>query len=132
MPAARRGTLEHSLTLNVDLAPTILGAAGITPPSTVQGRDFSALYRDNKDGHEGEWRRDFYYEHPSDHIIGTVHPESTPEVSIPQTSALVTHGLKYVRYDHKDVEELYDLRIDPMELYNVYDNPVYTSRLKEL
>lgn len=132
MPAAKRGTLDDSLTLNVDLAPTILAAAGIPAPSTMQGRDFSVLYRggeENSDNshshihhnHKDDWRQDFYYFHPSQ------------GGGITQSSALVVNrDLKYVRYDLKGVEELYDLRTDPMELNNVYNNPVYASRLQNL
>jgi len=44
MPKHRRGTISDAWTLNVDLAPTILGAANIEPASFMQGRDISDLY----------------------------------------------------------------------------------------
>ena len=44
MPTHRHGTTSDAWTLNVDLAPTILGAANIEPASFMQGRDISDLY----------------------------------------------------------------------------------------
>ena len=44
MPKDRRGSTRDDFTLNVDLAPTMLAAAGIAPPPTMQGRDIAPLY----------------------------------------------------------------------------------------
>jgi arylsulfatase A-like enzyme len=52
------GTKNHEFTLNIDLAPTILSAVGVTPPAVMQGRDMADLYlRSAKD-----WRKEFLYE----------------------------------------------------------------------
>lgn len=88
MPAHKRGTTDDSFTLNIDLAPTILGAANAKKPSTYQGRDISELYLSQ----EGEgnnplsppWREEFFYEHP-------VHIK---EEVIPASSALVRKDIK--------------------------------------
>lgn len=44
MATAYHGTTNTEFTLNVDLAPTILGAAGLDPTYFMQGRDISELY----------------------------------------------------------------------------------------
>jgi arylsulfatase len=41
------GTINKEFTLNIDLAPTILGAANIKSPNFMQGRDISDLYLDD-------------------------------------------------------------------------------------
>jgi len=41
------GTTNDDFTLNIDLAPTILGAAGLDPLPSMMGRDMSTLYRDH-------------------------------------------------------------------------------------
>ncbi len=47
MPRDRQGTTNDDFTLSVDLAPTILAAAGIAAPKQMQGRDIgSALSAD--------------------------------------------------------------------------------------
>ena len=62
-----RGTTNDEFTLNIDLAPTILGAAGLPIPKRMMGRDVSQLYLSPVDaGSTGatEWRDEFFYEHP--------------------------------------------------------------------
>lgn len=44
MPKQHHGEFNKEYTLNVDLAPTILGAAGLDPSSFMQGRDIADLY----------------------------------------------------------------------------------------
>jgi len=57
------GTTNDDFTLSIDLAPTIVSAAGITVPDRMQGRDISVLYR--KDGAKelkaSPWRVEFFY-----------------------------------------------------------------------
>src|SRR5216684_8175240 len=55
LPAARRGKRRREMTLNVDLAPTILGIAGIAPSPHMQGCDLSPLVR----AESPAWRSDF-------------------------------------------------------------------------
>jgi len=125
MPASKRGSLDDHFTLNVDLAPTILSAAGLQPPERMQGRDFSELYlkRKKKTSNAADsWRQEFYYEHPT----------HQGEHSIPRSSALVRKDFKYMRYDNLGVEQLYDLRKDPMEFFDVLSNPVYANVVEEM
>jgi len=60
MPTGKAGMVNEDFTLNVDLAPTILSAAGVQPPPEMMGRDISDLYL--KD--DVNWRTEFFYEHP--------------------------------------------------------------------
>ena len=83
MPANKRGTKDDSFTLNIDLAPTILGAANAKKPNTYQGRDISDLYLSNNQVLP-PWREEFFYEHPI-HINQDV---------IPASSALVRKDIK--------------------------------------
>jgi arylsulfatase A-like enzyme len=118
MPHSHRGTVRDELTLNVDLAETILGAAGLPPAAGMQGRDIADLYLHN----DGDWRREFYYEHPT-HLA---------ENAIPQSSALVRKDIKYMKWDNLYVESLFDLSTDPNELRNVIDDPAYATILREM
>jgi arylsulfatase len=58
MPESLHGTTDDSFTLNVDLAPTILGAAKLQPPKVMQGRDISDLYLRPD---SPPWRQEFFY-----------------------------------------------------------------------
>src|SRR6056300_1645989 len=44
MPKNKHGTVSDKFTLNVDLAPTLMGAANIEPASFMQGRNIADLY----------------------------------------------------------------------------------------
>ena len=82
MPREKQGTTEDAITLNVDLAPTILNAADVAVPSVMQGRDISDLYltQDAKTG----WRTEFFYEYPA--LFG--------KDIIPGSTALVRKDIK--------------------------------------
>mmetsp|Transcript_14409 Transcript_14409/g.23803 ORF Transcript_14409/g.23803 Transcript_14409/m.23803 type:complete len:523 (-) Transcript_14409:19-1587(-) len=120
MPEATRGKLDDAFTLNIDLAPTILGAAQIGQPAGMQGRDIADLYlRENQ---HASWRTEFYYEHPT----------HQGEAKIPKSSALVRKDFKYIRYDNFNIESLFHLEMDQMELNNVLENPIYEKKLAEM
>jgi len=61
MPKEKHGTTNDDFTLSVDLAPTILRAAGIPAPKTMQGQDIVPLYLAAA---PPPWRSEFFYEHP--------------------------------------------------------------------
>ncbi|MFR9672018.1 MAG: sulfatase-like hydrolase/transferase, partial [Rikenellaceae bacterium] len=55
-----RGERLDQMVLNIDIAPTILGATGHQIPSVMQGEDLSTIYIDGKKS----LRKEFFYEHP--------------------------------------------------------------------
>ncbi len=123
MSEAKIGTIDDSLTLNVDLAETILGAAGLKPHERMQGRDMSDLYLPNgKEALAKEpWREDFFYEF-------TVFDEN----SIPSSNALVTKKWKYIDWYERNYTQLFDLENDPLELKDVKDDPVNAEKFVEM
>jgi arylsulfatase len=114
-----RGRVNDDLTLNVDLAPTILNAASITAPQTMQGRDLSPLYLADE---KPEWRDAFFYEHPM--------LRSTD--FIPASEALVQKDWKYFYWPEFAREQLFNLQTDPMEENDLVDDPAYAQRLIEM
>jgi arylsulfatase A-like enzyme len=105
LPEAKRNTSNSEFVLNIDVAPTIISAAGEPIPSAIQGSDFSTLYLDKK---APAWRQDFYYEHP------TIFKSSF----IPSSEALVTHTQKYIIWPEYQYEEYFNLKKDPYEEHN--------------
>ena len=106
MASARVGTTNEEFTLNVDLAPTILAATGLTAPTTMQGRDIAPLYLAAQ---KPDWRTEFFYEHA---IIKN-------SDFIPASEALVRKDAKFLLWPDFGFEELFDLRDDPKETKNV-------------
>ena len=122
MPARKRGTTDDALTLNVDLAPTILGAAGVAPPAGMQGRDFSPLYLSSSSAPRTPWRTEFLYEHP------TIRDKDF----IPASEALVTRDWKFITWPEFGVEQLFDLRNDPFEERDAAGDPTHRARVEEM
>lgn len=120
LPSDSIGQTREELTLNVDLAPTILAAANVAPPATMQGTSVTSLYLDPNA--TKAWRKDFYYEH------GTIHSKEF----IPSSEALVNHDWKYIYWPEFEHEELYHLAEDPFEEENIVQNPEVTEKLDEL
>jgi arylsulfatase A-like enzyme len=118
LPAQRRGQRVKQMALNIDVAPTLLELAGIDVPLAMQGRSLVPLAQ----GQPAEWRIDFFYEHPFNHAL------------IPKSEGVRTERWKYVRYVEQDppVEELYDLKNDPLEQRNLTSVSVFGGQLDVL
>jgi N-acetylglucosamine-6-sulfatase len=108
------GQSRQELITNLDIAPTILTAAGIAVPPHFQG--FSIL--EIAQGKESPWREDFLYEY-------------FWERSFPQTPSVLgvrTRRYKYMKYHGVwDRYELYDLEQDPHEMNNLLGQFVQES-----
>jgi len=113
------GKTNDDFALNVDLAPTILAAANIKPPATMQGRDLAPLYLAAS---KPEWRTEFFYEHA---IIRNVN-------FIPASEALVRKDWKYFYWPDFKREQLFDLRADPHEENDLAADPAQAMRLAEM
>ena len=119
MPAALRGQTNDDFTLNVDLAPTFLAAAGIAAPARMQGRDLSSLYLASN---APAWRTEFFYEHAT---IKNIH-------FIPSSEALVRKEVKYLYWPDFQHEELFDLTADRAETHNLAAAPNQATTLASL
>ena len=101
-------TVRDELALNLDVAPTLLELAGLTPPVTVQGRSLVPLLKDSG----SEWRRSFLIEYYSDKVF--------PRMRNMGYKAVRTERWKYIHYLELDgMDELYDLKADPFEMRNI-------------
>lgn len=105
------GEESQALISNVDLAPTVLSAAGTHFLQNVDGRDILSMWTD-----EIPWRKNVYAETFGHHFKhrGWVMTDET---------------YKYVR--NKDqMEELYDLKCDPYEMVNLALDVEYSAVLE--
>jgi N-acetylglucosamine-6-sulfatase len=110
------GAPIDSLVQNIDIAPTILEAAGLAMPAHMQGASFVPLL----DRKEVAWRDRIFYEYYW-------------EMDFPQTPTMFgirTERYKYIRYHGVwDTNEFYDLQADPNEMYNLIDAPEHQGRI---
>jgi len=111
MSKTRKGTLNDEFTLNIDLAPTILGAAGLLVPDTMQGQDLAPLYMGEGET-DASWRKEFFYEYPV----------QLKKSFIPASEALVRKDYKYMLWPNYGVEQLFDLKNDTYELNDLINS----------
>lgn len=116
MAPSARGKTNDDFTLNVDLAPTILAAAGVKAPATMQGHDIASLYLDAA---KPAWRTEFFYEH------ATIQNTSF----IPSSEGLVQKGWKYFYWPDFKLEQLFEMNADPHEENDLANDPLHEKQL---
>jgi len=114
------GSVNEDIVLNLDFAPTFLDFAGVAKPPDMQGRSIRGLLRRKR---SKDWRKSMYYhyyEYPAVH-------------SVKRHYGVRTERYKLIHfYNDIDEWELYDLRKDPREMKNVFNDPAYAGIVKKL
>jgi N-acetylglucosamine-6-sulfatase len=113
------GTVVDRMVANIDVAPTLLEAAGLQRPAHMDGASALPLLR----GEQTPWRDTLLYEYYW-------------EYSFPQTPtqfALRGDRFKYV-FTHGvwDIDMLFDLQADPHEVRNLIDDPAHQDTARTL
>jgi arylsulfatase A-like enzyme len=105
------GTKIKQLVQNIDIAATILHIAGGEKPDYMDGESFLPLLRNEKI----PWRDEIYYEYYWERAF----PQT------PSTFGVRSGKYKYIYYHGVwDVEEIYDIEKDPLEMHNIIkENP---------
>jgi arylsulfatase A-like enzyme len=115
----RPGMKVPQLVQNIDIAPTILDAAGAQAPPHMDGRSFLPLL----EGKDTAWRDMVYYEYYWE----------APFPQTPTTFGVRTDRWKYIHYHGVwDIDELYDVQNDPDERHNLIDQPQHQDLVKKL
>ncbi|HKJ47700.1 MAG TPA: sulfatase [Christiangramia sp.] len=119
--AIKKGITIDALTQNLDFAPTFLDFAGASIPQDMQGKSLKPLLTSSLS--EDKFRNAVYYHYydfPAFHMVKRHYGVRTDRYKL-------IHF-----YDDIDEWELYDLKEDPKEVNNLYNNPEYASIQEEL
>lgn len=104
------GTEVTELTQNIDFAPTFLELCGVDIPEDMQGVSFVPLLKRET---PEDWRGYLYYhyyEYPGFHNVHAHY-------------GIKGERYKLIYYYEDNVWELFDLKYDPHEIHNIYDEP---------
>ena len=116
------GAGRHSsrLVSLLDLAPTLLELGQQNVPTAMLGASLQPLFADEA----APWRDRLLYEYF----------QEVPGPAVPTMLGVRTERYKYVHYPDlvDDIDELYDLEADPLELRNLVAEPEYAVKLGEL
>lgn len=113
------GSKTQKMVQNLDYAETFLDIAGAEIPDDMQGVSLVPLL---KGENPKDWRNAIYYhyyEYPSVHMV-------------PRHNGIRTNRYKLMHFYQFDEWEFYDLKSDPDEYNNLYNNPEYQTLVKRL
>ncbi len=140
------GSRTDAIVNNADYAPTIIDLAGGKVPDFMQGSSFKQILETGKEP-EG-WKQDTYYRY----WMHMAHKHNNPAhfgIRTKDYKLIFYYGLDYIDRDTGAQDwadhpasmsnfqtpaawEFYDLRKDPEEMDNRYDDPAYSKLIADL
>lgn len=114
----QKGVYSDSFVMNIDLAPTFLELSGAKIPSDMQGKSLFSLFKN----HQKNVRKQVFY-----------HYYENGEHAVSPHFGVRTDRYKLIRfYKRHNGWELYDLKNDPSELKNIYNEKSSEKIIKKL
>lgn len=138
-PKIKAGTKVEAIVNNVDFAPTVINMCGGETPGYMQGDDFSEIIYNNGIEPEG-WKQHTYYRY----WMHMAHKHNNPAhfgIRTKRYKLIFFYGCDYSTKKKRDpmrniqtpvAWELYDLKNDPYELNNIYNDIAYKDVVKRL
>ena len=111
------GKTAGQMVLNIDVAPTILEMAGLPPLPGVSGKSMLPFLENVALPGRDAWLYEYFQDFP---------------YRIPNTEAVRTSRYKYVEYQGRRPDELFDLQADPREQNNLMGTEQGKRLLPEL
>jgi N-acetylglucosamine-6-sulfatase len=121
------GTVIDQLVLNLDIAPTVLEIGGQRPGAHIDGQSLLPLLDDPGQPLQSSFLIEYQTE-PSDYLGGARRNSETrsefERILDMGYNAVRTSRYKYIQYTElENMDELYDLELDPYEMNNLFNSP---------
>jgi arylsulfatase A-like enzyme len=121
---AGRARVLDEMILNLDVAQTFLDFAGVASVPAPETKMQGASWRPLLEAKPVPWRQSWFYEYFA---------ERQNNARVPDVTAIRTTSAKLIRYmDHDDWTELFDLKADPYETKNLFNDPHSAELRKQL
>lgn len=115
----KKNTKTEKLVQNLDLAPTIMKAAGLAVPQEMQGKSLDVFF---KGKNPDDWKKEVYYHFYEDNAWHTVEKHF----------GIRTERYKLIYFYDLKEWEMYDLLNDPHEVNNLYGKEQYQTLSQNL
>jgi arylsulfatase A-like enzyme len=127
----KAGSVSDAIVENVDYAPMMMAFAGIKTPEYMQGKSFKSILETGKE--PVDWKKSAYYRY----FMHLAHHWNPGHLGIrtKDFKLIYFYGVDYRgkgKMQTPAAWEFYDLRKDPHENVNQYDNPEYKSVIEDL
>lgn len=113
-PRKEQASVCHELASTIDIAPTILSAAGVEPYHGIQGLDLNDALEGGSTGHQAVLIEDEY-------LAPICYP------GMPKVRTIRTDRYRMTIVIGEADGELYDLAEDPYEMANLFDDPNHAA-----
>ena len=126
------GKRSDAIINNVDFAPTLLALAGAKAPATMEGQSFLPILKGNT---PTNWKTATYYRywmHMTHHDNPAHYGIRTKDYKLIFFYGLPLDARGALKTPTQPGWELYDLRNDPHEMTNVYEDPAYATVVRDL
>ena len=123
------GSRSDAIVENVDYGPTMLDFAGIKTPAVMQGRSFRTICETGREPQD--WKQEAYYRY----WMHMAHHDNPAHVGIrtKQFKLIFYYGCNYKGQNRTPPGwELYDVKKDPREVVNLYDDPNHADVVVQL
>ena len=125
----KAGSRSNAIVENVDYGPTMLDFAGIKTPTVMQGRSFRSICETGREPQD--WKQEAYYRY----WMHMAHHDNPAHVGIrtKQFKLIFYYGCNYKGQNRTPPGwELYDVKKDPREVVNLYDDPNHADVVVQL
>jgi len=126
----KAGTRTDAIVENVDFGPTMLDFAGVATPQYMHGRSFRSILETGREPRD--WKQGAYYHY----WMHMAHHDNPAHIAVrtKRYKLIMFYGTGRNKSTPQTPPgwELYDLKNDPYEMNNLYDDPKYKGIIAQL